>query len=58
MAGGLARVMAVVLFQTEPWDPLVYGAMVSLILLVGVLACLVPAMRAARLDPVRALQSE
>ncbi len=58
MALGLARVMAVVLFQTEPWDPLVYGAMVSLILLVGVLACLVPAMRAARLDPVRALQSD
>ena len=58
MAVGLARVMAVVLFQTEPWDPLVYGAMVSLILLVGVLACLFPAVRAARLDPVRALQSQ
>ncbi len=58
MAVGLARVMAIVLFQTEPWDPPVYAGIVGLILLVGVLASLFPAVRAARLDPVRALQSD
>ena len=58
MAAGLARVMAATLFRTEPWDPAVYAAIVGVILLVGVLASLLPAVRAARLDPVRALQSE
>ena len=58
MAVGVARLMTVVLFQTEPWDPPVYAAIVALILVVGVLASLVPAVRAARLDPVRALQSQ
>ncbi len=57
MALGLARLMVIVLFQTEPWDPPVYAAIVALILVVGVLASVVPALKAARLDPVRALQS-
>ena len=58
MAAGLARVMEGVLFETEPWDPVVYAGIVGLILLVGVMASLVPALRAARLDPVRALRSQ
>ena len=58
MGAGLGRLMANVLFQTEPWDPAVYTAVVTVILVVGVLASLIPAVRAARLDPVRALQSE
>ena len=57
MGAGLARLMTLVLFQTQYWDLAVYASIVGLILLVGVLASLVPAMRAARLDPVRALQS-
>ncbi len=58
MAAGLARLMVNVLFQTEPLDPVVYLAIVGLILAVGVLASLVPAIRASRLDPVQALRSE
>ncbi len=58
MAAGLARLMAIVLFQTEAWDPATYAAIVGLILLVGVLASLIPAIRASRLDPVRALRAE
>ena len=58
MAVGLARVMVLLLFETEPWDPALYAGVVALILVVGVLASIVPAVRAARVDPVRALQSQ
>ena len=58
MAVGLARLMLILLFETEPWDPAVYAGGVELILVVGVLASLLPAVRAARMDPVRALQSQ
>ena len=58
MAVGLARLMVILLFETEPWDPAVYAGVVELILVVGVLASLLPAVRAARMDPVRALQSQ
>ena len=58
MAVGLARVMVAVLFETKPWDPAVYAVIVALILVVGVAASLVPAIRAARMDPVRALQAQ
>ncbi len=58
MAASLGPVMALALFQTEPWDPAVYTVVVAVILVVGVLASLIPAVRAARLDPVRALQSQ
>ena len=58
MAVGLARLMALVLFQTQAWDPATYAAIVGLILLVGVLASLIPAVQASRLDPVRALRAE
>ena len=52
MALGLARVMVLLLFKTKPWDPAVYAGIVTLILVVGVVASLVPAIRAARMDPV------
>lgn len=58
MAVGLARVMLLLLFQTKPWDPVVHAVIVTLILVVGVPASLVPAVRAVRMDPVRALQSQ
>ena len=58
MGAGLAHLMTIVLFHTEPWDLAVYVLIVGLILCVGVLASLVPAIRAARLDPVQALQSQ
>ncbi len=56
---GLARLMAGALYPTGrgTGDPAMYVVIVALILLVGVLASLLPAMRAARSDPVRALRS-
>jgi|GEM_PF-3228513 len=48
----------VLLFAVKTHDPLIFGAMVFGIALVGVLANLVPAWRAARVDPTRALRFE
>ena len=58
MALGVAHVLVFTLFETQPWDPAVYTMIVGVILFIGALATLVPAMRAARLDPVRALQAK
>lgn len=50
--------LSVLLFQVEPRDPLVYAGVAALVTAVGLGAAAVPALRAARIDPVRALLSE
>jgi len=56
MATGLARVLTVVLFETDPNEPLIYVLTIGTIFVVGALASLYPALRAARTDPVTSLQ--
>ena len=46
------------LYRVEPTDPLTYGLVAACFFLVGAAACLIPAGRALRVDPVRALESE
>ena len=46
------------LYQTEPLDPAVFAAVAGTLMLVAGLACMVPAWRASRLDPMRALRTE
>lgn len=61
VAAGLAATLATTrilqgeLFNVEPRDPLLLGATVLVLLLVAGLAALLPARRAARIDPSRAL---
>jgi ABC-type antimicrobial peptide transport system permease subunit len=50
--------MMSILCGTKPLDPVVFGAVVLTLLLVAVLACLIPAWRASRLDPMRAIRVE
>jgi putative ABC transport system permease protein len=57
-AVGLTRFLASLLFGVEPYDPLTFAAISGVILLVGLLACCVPARRATILDPVEALRHE
>ncbi|HEY4101834.1 MAG TPA: ABC transporter permease [Gemmatimonadales bacterium] len=54
----LARVMAGVLFDVSPTDPLTLAAAAAILLVTAVAAAWLPARRAARLDPVTALRSE
>jgi predicted permease len=60
IAGALvtSRLLQGLLFGVAPDDPLTLGAVAALIAAVGVAACLLPAMRAAKVDPAIALRSE
>jgi len=57
-AAWLARSLGAFLFQVRPHDPGTFGAVVGVLLAVAAAACAVPALRAARLDPVDALRDE
>jgi putative ABC transport system permease protein len=60
LVAGIAttRVFTSMLFGTKPLDPIVIGAVTVTLLLVAVLACLLPAWRASRLDPMQAIRVE
>jgi ABC-type lipoprotein release transport system permease subunit len=44
------------LFETQPSDPATIGGVMVVLLIVGALACLIPARRAAATDAVSALR--
>jgi ABC-type antimicrobial peptide transport system permease subunit len=46
------RLMASLLFNVEPTDPATLAAVAAIIVVVATLACLVPAWRATRVDPL------
>jgi predicted permease len=52
------RIFQSMLFGTRPLDPVVLSGVIATLLSVAVLACLVPAWRASRLDPMKALRAE
>jgi len=54
----LARVLESMLFGVSANDPLVYVAVPSLLFAVAVLAILIPALRATRVNPLRVLSTE
>lgn len=54
----VSRLLASVLLDLSPLDPIAYGAVALLITSIALLACLVPARRAAAVDPIVALRYE
>jgi predicted permease len=54
----LTRVVARLLFAVEPTDPITYAAVIAVLASVAAVACLVPARRAAAIDPMRALRAD
>jgi putative ABC transport system permease protein len=60
VCGALAvtRALGGLLFEVKPNDPMTFVVSVGALLFVGVLASLVPAFRAARVDPITTLKCE
>jgi macrolide transport system ATP-binding/permease protein len=53
---GLTRLLGYLLYKVGPRDPLAFGSAFAVMTLVSAAACLLPAWRASRTDPVRALR--
>ena len=64
LAGGALGIVMVVRFVREllygvgPFDPLALGVAVTTVMTVAIMAALLPAVRASRIDPARALRAE
>jgi macrolide transport system ATP-binding/permease protein len=55
---GLTRLLGNMLYNVSPLDPLAFGLAFAAMTVVSVVACLSPALRAARTDPMYALRTE
>ncbi|HZU29301.1 MAG TPA: ABC transporter permease [Bryobacteraceae bacterium] len=64
VAAGLAasfaatRLISSQLWGVKPYDPLTLAAVITVVLVAGIAACLIPARRATRVDPMQALRYE
>jgi ABC-type antimicrobial peptide transport system permease subunit len=53
----LTRLMENLLYKVSPRDPIAFSSALIILILVTLLACFLPARRATRIDPVRALRT-
>jgi putative ABC transport system permease protein len=54
----LSRWLSSQLYQVSPFDAAAYAGLTALMAVVALLACYLPARRALRIDPMRALREE
>ena len=57
-AAAAANLIATVLYETPPRDPVTFAAVAVAVSLVALLACAIPAARAMAVDPTLAIRSE
>jgi ABC-type lipoprotein release transport system permease subunit len=55
---GVGKLLSSILVQTGGRDPILLTSIVGLLVIVSMAACLWPARRATRLDPVNALRND
>ena len=58
LSAATIRLIGSMLYETRPLDPAVYGGVAIALLVVATLACIAPASRASRSDPMKALRAE
>ena len=58
MRVSVCRVVSSLIFGVRATDPLTFAAVALLLLLVGIVATIIPAYRATRIEPVRILREE
>ena len=58
LAAGVSQLVAGALFEVQPRDPITFASVVGVLTLAGLLACYIPARRAARVDPLSAMRAE
>jgi macrolide transport system ATP-binding/permease protein len=56
VALGLTRLLGNLLYKVSPYDPLAFGSALTVMIVASLLACFLPAWRATRTDPARALR--
>ncbi len=56
LAGLVAQLMSGILFEVSPFDPSVFGLASALLAGAALIACLLPARRATKVDPMEALR--
>ena len=58
LAGAFTKVLAGMLFGVSPWDPITMTGVIVLVITVSIVASLLPAARAARVEPMGVLREE
>ena len=54
----VARGLTLLLYQVEPFDPVTYGGVLAVLVITGLGASAIPALRATRVDPAVALSAD